>query len=164
MLPTGPRRASQTPCPPQPLPTGPFPGQSPSLRVLTDVTSHLLFSMCICLSVSPTRVEAPCWLDLVHTRHPQCPEWGEAHGQAQPQLALGFAALIVHVSALPGDSWRSGSYFLMSLVLSNQYMVPNVCQRVQISRVEGLGQEESLPSERRGPGKGSFREPDRMGL
>lgn len=73
VLPTGPRRASQTPSPPQPLLTGPFPGQSPSLRVLTDVTSHLLFSMCICLSVSPTRVEAPCWLGLVHTRHPQCP-------------------------------------------------------------------------------------------
>lgn len=34
-------------------------------------------------------------------------------------------------------------------------MVPNVCQRVQISRVEGLGREESLTSERRGLEKGS---------
>lgn len=118
LLPTGPQRAPRAPSPPH------HSSQRPSLTLPTPLSSDRCHftSLCICLSVSPTRTK-PSVGFVLFLLQPQCPEWGQAcrrgGGGTWFQLALGFAAIIVHVSSLPGDSWRPGSYFLVSLVLSN---------------------------------------------
>lgn len=67
---------------------------------------HILFPVCICVSVPLTRTEVLCWLYLVHDCIPsaQSGKGDTDSGTAWLQLALCFTAIIVHVSALPGDS------------------------------------------------------------
>lgn len=73
LLPTGPQRAPRAPSPPH------HSSQRPSLTLPTPLSSDRCHftSLCLCLSVSPTRTK-PSVGFVLFLLQPQCPEWGQA--------------------------------------------------------------------------------------